>query len=47
MIGNAGTGGTIGTVASSTATYNPSASITDSAGNGGIASKSTANVQQF
>src|SRR5581483_934206 len=46
-VGNNGTGGTIGTVASSTATYNPSSSITDSAGNGGLGSKSTGNAQQF
>jgi hypothetical protein len=46
-LGSGCSGGTIGTVASSTATYTPSASITDSAGNGGIASRSTGNVQQF
>ena len=46
-VGNNGTGGTIGTVASSTATYNPSSSITDSAGNGSLGSKSTGNAQQF
>jgi hypothetical protein len=34
-------------VASSTATYSPNSSITDSAGNGSIAAKSTGNVQQF
>jgi fibronectin-binding autotransporter adhesin len=46
-IGNNGSGGTIGTVASSSATYNPSSAITDSAGNGSIASKSTGTAQQF
>jgi len=39
--------GTTSAVASSTATYTPSSSITDSAGNGSIAAKSTGTVQQF
>ena len=48
-LGTKGGSGTIpaSPVTSSTATYNPSSSITDSSGNGGIASKSTGNVQQF
>jgi Bacterial Ig-like domain/Bacterial Ig domain len=48
-LGSKGGAGTIpaAPVASSTATYNPSSSITDSGGNSGIASKSTGNVQQF
>ncbi len=48
MFGNNGVGGTIGTVSGNTiATYNPSATITDVAGNGSIASKATANAVQF
>jgi hypothetical protein len=48
-LGAKGGSGTIpaSAVASSTATYTPNSSITDSAGNGGIAAKSTGNVQQF
>jgi hypothetical protein len=34
-------------VASSIATYSPNATVTDSAGNGSMAAKATANVQQF
>jgi large repetitive protein len=40
-------GGSSATVTSSIATYTPDATITDSAGNGSIAAKSTGNVQQF
>jgi hypothetical protein len=48
-LGAKGGSGTIpaAAVSSSTATYTPSSSVADSAGNAGIAAKSTGNVQQF
>ena len=46
-LGDQGGSGTTAVVASSNATYTPNASITDSAGNGGLAAKPTGNLQQF
>jgi hypothetical protein len=46
-LGSSDSNGSVATVTSSVATYTPSASIADSAGNSGVAAKSTANVKQF